>query len=117
MVRNLFICIGNAGNDASVRKVGEKDVASVRLAVSNGKDKDGKDKDPTWFTVEGWGRVAERIGTVKKSDKLAIQGRIAVETYTDKEGVEKTTVKIIADDITYLSPKQGQGADDESDPF
>lgn len=115
MVRNLFICIGNAGNDASVRKVGEKDVGSFRLAVSNGKDKDGKDKDPTWFTVEGWGRVAERIATVKKSDKLAIQGRIEVETYTNKEGVEKTTVKVIADDITYLSPKQG--ANDESDPF
>lgn len=112
MFRNNFSGFGHAGNDAASRKAGDKDVASVRLALSN-----GKDRDPTWVTVEAWGSLSARLATVKKGDKVGVTGRLAVESYKDKEGVERTTVKIVANDIAYLSPRQDGAEEEQDDPF
>jgi len=112
MFRNLFAGFGNAGGDAATRKAGDKDVSSVRIAISN-----GKDKEPLWITAEAWGNLSERLATVKKGDRVGIQGRLVVETYKDKDGVDRTAVKVVCDDVAYLSPKQGADGNDESDPY
>jgi len=103
MIRNSVTFIGNAGDNAALRQAGEKDVASVSVALSN-----GRDKEPTWIRAEAWGQLAERLATVKKGERIGGQGRLSVETYTDKEGKERTSVKIVLNDLIYLSPKQGE---------
>ncbi len=111
MFKNQFNGLGNAGNDASTRKAGDKDVSSVRLAISN-----GKNREPLWLTVEAWGDLAPRLASVKRGDRIGVQGRLAIESYTDKDGAKQTAVKIVASDIAYLSAKtDGAGDGDDDD--
>lgn len=116
MIRNQLTFLGNAGGDATTRQAGDKTVASVSVALSN-----GKDRDPTWVRAEAWGKQAERLATVKKGERIAGQGRLAVETYKDKDGVERTSVKVVVDNFEYLTPKAdgapADDADDQDGPF
>jgi single-strand DNA-binding protein len=43
-----------------------------------------------------------------------IEGRIAQRKYTDREGVQRTAVEIIASDMEMLTPKQ-QAAEEAND--
>lgn len=116
MIRNQLTFIGNAGADATTRQAGDKTVASVSVALSN-----GKGREPTWVRAEAWERQAERLATVKKGDRIGGQGRLAIETYKDKDGVERTSVKVVIDNFEYLTPKAdgspADDADDDRDPF
>lgn len=110
MFKNTWTGLGNTGSEPTTRKVGEKEVTSVRLAVSN-----GKGRDATWLTIEAWGPLSARLASVKKGEKIGICGRLAPETYTDKDGVKQTVVKIVASDIAYLTPKAGGAAEEEEE--
>ncbi|MBT9165388.1 MAG: Single-stranded DNA-binding protein [Chloroflexi bacterium] len=113
---NNYSFYGNAGGDATSSRVGvDKAVSKVRVAVSN-----GKDREPLWLNVEAWGGQGERLAAIKKGDRLGVSGHLVVEQYTDKEGKERTSVKVVASSIAYLSPKSSGTEElesDESDPY
>ena len=54
-----------------------------------------------------FGRLAEIVGEyVKKGTKVYVEGKLKTEKYTDKNGVEKSATKIIAEKVDILSNKQ-----------
>ena len=54
-----------------------------------------------------FGRLAEIVGEyVKKGTKVYVEGKLKTEKYTDKNGVEKSATKIIAEKVDILSSKQ-----------
>lgn len=50
--------------------------------------------------------------TPKKGNKVAVIGNIELRTYEDREGIERTSVDVIAQDVEFLTPK---GASDDGD--
>lgn len=117
-VRNSFTGIGSAGTEPTHRSVGDKEVVSIRLAINN-----GREREPLWLTVEGWGRIGERLAAVAKGDRIGIAGRLEVSEWEAKDGAKRTTVKVILDDLMMLSAKAAAGEsaasaeDSEDDPF
>jgi single-strand DNA-binding protein len=110
MAVNKFIGIGNLGKDPDMRFMPDgKAVSNFSIAITEKyKDKSGAQQEVTeWINVATFGRLAEIVGEyVKKGTKVYVEGKLKSEKYTDKNGVEKTATKIIAEKVDILSNKQ-----------
>jgi single-strand DNA-binding protein len=128
---NIVLLCGNLGKDPDVRDTqGGKSITSFSIATSRpNRDADGKIiKDKTGYTVtdDEWHRITCFNGlgkTVadfcKKGMKVMVRGRIHYGKYTDKEGVERYTTEIIADQVDFLTRPKGQDQANQDDdiPF
>lgn len=111
---NKAIIVGNAGRDTEVRHLASgMAVANVSIATSSyRKDKQTGERveETQWHRVTFYDKLAEIAGEyVKKGTKIYVEGTIKYGTYTDKDGVEKNTTDIIANQMTLLSSKEGGG--------
>lgn len=114
MANDLNQCnfIGRLGRDPEIRYMPSGDaVASFSIAVgSSWKDKNsGEKKEQTeWVSITAFGKLAEIIGQyVKKGSKVFITGRMKTDKY-EKDGVERYSTKIIAEQMQMLDSK-GEG--------
>jgi len=83
----------------------EGGVAGARIRVAcndRKKDKDGNwiDSDVVFIKATCWRTSAELIiNNGKKGTKVTISGRLSMDTYTDKSGVERTTPQVTVESI------------------
>ncbi|ALI99277.1 single-stranded DNA-binding protein [Rufibacter tibetensis] len=111
---NKVILIGNLGKDPEVRHLeGGVAVARFPLATSETfKDKNGERQERTeWHNIVVWrglAEVAEKY--VKKGQSVYIEGRIRTNSYQDKEGVQRYSTEIVADNMTMLGGRPEGGA-------
>jgi len=98
--------IGRLGKDVDVRYMTDgKAVASFSIAVgSQWKDKSGVKQESTeWVNISAFGKLAEICAEyLKKGSQIYISGKMKTDKYKDKEGVERYSTKIIADNIQML---------------
>jgi single-strand DNA-binding protein len=111
---NKVILIGNLGRDPEVRYAPSGSaICNVTLATSrNWKDKtSGETQEETeWHRVVFYDRLAEIAGEyLKKGRPVYVEGRLKTRKWTDKEGVEKYTTEIIADQMQLLGSREGMG--------
>ena len=108
---NQVIFVGNVGRDPEERTVsGDVKVCNFSLAVD-----EGKDKDPLWLTIVAWRKLDEQVKQyVKKGTPVLVSGRLSIRTYTDKTGVERTAVEVIASDIRFLGQKLEVQAEEDA---
>jgi single-strand DNA-binding protein len=68
-----------------------KQVTTVTVTMSNGKDKDGNWRDSTFLDVVFWDELAFRAqNEIAKGDTVAIQGKLTSKSYQTKEGQKRT---------------------------
>lgn len=108
---NKVTLIGNVGADPEVRTTNSgTTVATVRLATSE-RVKDGESwKDHTeWHSVVCFGRTAENVGRyVQKGKQLYVEGKIRTRKWQDRDGNDRWSTEIIADDIKFLGGAKGE---------
>lgn len=108
---NKVILVGHLGADPETRTTGGgTTVANLRLATSERVKKDDQWQDHTeWHRVVCFGRTAENVSRfLKKGRQVYIEGRLRTNKWTDKEGHERYTTEVIADQVHFLG--QGGGA-------
>ncbi|WP_210461994.1 MULTISPECIES: single-stranded DNA-binding protein [Rufibacter] len=111
---NKVILIGNLGKDPEVRHLeGGVAVARFPLATSETfKDKNGDRQERTeWHNIVVWrglAEVAEKY--LKKGQSVYIEGRIRTNSYQDKDGVQRYSTEIVADNMTMLGGRSEGGA-------
>jgi single-strand DNA-binding protein len=115
---NKVILMGNCGRDPEIRYMPSGGaVANISIATSSKrKDKTSGEmiEDTQWHRVQFFDRLAEIVGEyVKKGTPLYVEGRLKYGKYTDKEGIERNTVDIIATEMQLLGGRQGAGGGDE----
>jgi len=104
---NKVILVGTLGKDPEVRysQAGSA-LTSISVATNESwKDKQtGEQKERTeWHRVKFFGRLAEIAGEyLKKGGQVYIEGSLRTEKYTDKQGVEKYSTDIIANEMQML---------------
>jgi single-strand DNA-binding protein len=111
---NKAILIGHLGKDPEVRYMpsGEA-VANVTLATSETwKDKSGEKQEKTeWHNIVFFKRLAEIAGEyLKKGSQIYVEGRITTEKWTDKDGKDRYTTKIVASEMKMLDRKSSGGS-------
>jgi single-strand DNA-binding protein len=109
---NKVILVGNLGRDPEVRYA-QSGMAICKLSVAvTERVKDGDAwKDATeWFRVTVFGKTAENAGQyLQKGRQVYVEGRLKTDKYKDKEGIERTSIEVIANTLQYLGG-QGGGA-------
>jgi single-strand DNA-binding protein len=104
---NKVILIGNLGRDPEVRYLPSgAAVCSLRLATTRTwKNKEsGERQDETeWHTVSLFDRQAEIAGEyLKKGRSVYIEGRLRTRKWTDKEGQERYSTEVVAENMVLL---------------
>ena len=111
---NKVIIVGNLGKDPEMRSFPNGDqIANVSIATTDKwKDKTtGEMKEATeWHRINFNGRLAEIVGQyLKKGSQVYVEGSLRTRKWTDKDGVEKFTTEIRADQMHMLGGRQGMG--------
>lgn len=109
---NKAILIGNLGRDPEVRYTQSGTaVANFSLATTERTKKDGEWVDHTeWHNIVTFGKIAENCGKyLTKGASAFVEGRIQTRKWTDKEGKERQTTEIVAQNIQFLGGKGGGG--------
>ncbi|MBS1199161.1 MAG: single-stranded DNA-binding protein, partial [Proteobacteria bacterium] len=104
---NKVILVGNLGADPETRFMPSGDpICNLRLATTDSyKDKSSGEKKETteWHRIVMFGRLAEIAGQyLKKGSQIYIEGRIQTRKWTDKEGQERYSTEIVANEMKML---------------
>jgi single-strand DNA-binding protein len=112
---NKVILIGNLGKDPEVRYMPSGSaICNLRLATTrNWKNKDSgeRQEETEWHSVALFDRLAEIAGEyLKKGRPVYIEGRLRTRKWTDKDGQERYTTEIVAEQMQLLGSREGGGA-------
>ena len=108
---NKVQIIGNLGADPEMRNTtnGTR-VTNFRVAVSrNRRGTDGATVDETeWFRVVAFDSGGYKLAALcnqhlRKGQRVYVEGRLQSRKYTDKDGVERTSVEVVASEMVLLS--------------
>jgi len=112
---NKVILVGNCGRDPEVRYAPSgAAICNISIATSSRrKDKASGEsiEDTQWHRVTFYDRLAEIAGEfLKKGRPVYVEGRLKYGKYTDKDGIERNSVDIIATELQLLGSKQSGDA-------
>jgi single-strand DNA-binding protein len=107
---NKVTLIGNLTRDTELKYTPKGTaVCDISLAINRTwKDGDTKKEETTFVDITLWGRVAEVAGEYcHKGNPLYVEGRLAVESWDDKEtGKKRSKMKVIGENIQLLGGKR-----------
>ena len=110
---NRVQIIGNLGRDPEMRYTqGGQAVTNFTVAVNrNRRDQDGNaSEDTEWFRVVAFDKLGEIADQyLRKGGQVYVEGRLQGRKYTDREGVERTAVEVVAGDLVLLGGRRAEG--------
>ena len=99
MISNNITLIGNLGSDITVKEfANDKRVGRVNLAYSSYfTNKQGEKEERTdWFTLKVWNKTCARmVAQTGKGSRVLIEGKLATNSYENKDGQQVNTVEVI----------------------
>ncbi len=112
---NKVILIGHLGADPETRAMPSgSSVANLRIATTESwRDKQsGEQQERTeWHRVALFGRLAEIAGEyLRKGSQVYIEGSLRTRKWQDKQGNERYSTEIVANDMQMLGGRGGSGA-------
>ncbi len=113
---NKVIIIGNLGRDPETRYMPDGGaITNISVATTDSwKDKNGEKQEKTeWHRVAFFGKLAEIAGEyLKKGSQVYVEGRLQTRKWQDKDGQDKYTTEIVAQQMQMLGSRQGMGGGD-----
>ena len=107
---NKVTLIGNLGKDPEIKYMPSGDaIANLTLATTESwKDKAGEKQEKTErHRISMFGKVAEVAGKyLKKGSSIYIEGKLQTRKWQDKDGSDRYTTEIIANEMKMLGGKQ-----------
>lgn len=105
---NKIILMGRLGRDPEVRYTQSgAPVASFSLAVDRDFVEQATGRRPTdWIDVVAWGTKAKFAQQYfRKGQLAAVEGRLQIRDWTDREGTKRRTAEVVADQIYFAGAK------------
>ena len=99
--------IGRLSQDPEIRTTSNGEaVYNFNFAVDRRFQREGG-KKADFFRCVAFGKTAERMQkcAIKKGTKLYVEGWLELDDYTDKNGIERQSVKITISDFTFCESK------------
>lgn len=103
---NKCILIGRLTRDPELRYTQSgTPVCSESLAVRRPTTRDGED-DADFINITIWGKAAENLAKYKrKGGQIAIEGRLQVSNYTDREGAKRWKTEVVANSVEFIGSR------------
>lgn len=111
------VIIGNLTKDPTQTNYNGSTVVSFPVAVSTTK-KDGDKYLSDFYNVSVWGKTAEYVlPRLQKGTMVQVSGDLQLQTYTDRNNVERQSLSLRAVDVLPLArqkdaPKRTENTDD-----
>ena len=110
---NKVILVGNLGADPETRSMPSgMTVTNIRIATSESwKDKaSGAQQERTeWHSIALFGRLGEIAAEyLRKGSQVFIEGKLRTRKWQDKQGNDRFTTEIIADNMQMLGGRGGR---------
>ena len=115
---NSVTLIGRLTKDTELRYTASTGTAVTRFSIAVDRPFAKKDAEVTadFFNIVVWGKIAETCANyLKKGRQVALRGRLQNNNYTDKDGVKRYTVEVIAEEVKFIDwgdKKAGNGNDE-----
>jgi single-strand DNA-binding protein len=111
---NKVILVGNLGADPETRSMPSgMTVTNIRIATSESwKDKaSGAQQERTeWHSIALFGRLGEIAAEyLRKGSQVFVEGKLRTRKWQDKQGNDRFTTEIIADNMQMLGGRAGGG--------
>jgi single-strand DNA-binding protein len=108
-LKNSVRLVGNLGMDPEV-KVFDNNRKLARLSLATNEsyknDKGEKITETQWHNVIIWGAQAKFAEDIlKKGDEVAIDGKLANRSYTDKDGIKRYVTEIVVSEFLKIGSK------------
>lgn len=104
---NSVVVVGRVGQDPDMKYFESGKVKTAFSIAVNRWTKEGDKTD--WFNIELWDKQAEIAGEyVKKGRQVAIDGKLAISKWTNKEGKAVERYFIRANNLRLLGNKRDE---------
>jgi single-strand DNA-binding protein len=126
---NQVNLIGRLTRDPELRKLGDsdRDVCELRIAVDNGKSRDGADREATFVDVSTFDAAARACTEhLNKGRQVAVSGRLVYRQWEADDGSKRSKHSVIGR-VEFLGSRNGAanskpepaavGGDDADIPF
>lgn len=115
---NRVILIGRLTRDPELRYTPSGvAVTQFTLAVDRPFTKDGE-KEADFIPVVTWRQLAETCANYLRKGRLtAVEGRIQVRNYEDKDSKRVYVTEVIADNVRFLESSKDEKKSQNQDPF
>ncbi len=109
---NRTILMGRLTRDPELRRTqNDTPVVSFTLAVNRPKYKDA-DPVADFIDIVAWRKTAEFVSQYfQKGQLVAVEGRLQVRAYEDKEGKKRKAVEIVADQVHFAERRKNDSGD------
>lgn len=112
---NKVILVGNLGADPDTRYTASgAAVSNLSVATSRSwRDKQSNEmrEETEWHRVVLFGRLGEIAGEyLRKGSKVYLEGRLQTRKWQDKQGQDRWTTEIVADEMQMLDSRGGGGS-------
>ena len=105
---NKINIIGRITKDIELRQTkNEISVTHFSIAVKREIKDESGEYGTDFFNVVAWRKTAEFISNYfEKGSRIAISGKLQNNIYTDKDGVERTSTEIVAEEVDFIDKKK-----------
>ncbi len=115
---NRVIIVGTLGADPETRyTTSGSAITSMRLATNESwtdKQTGQKQERTEWHRVKMFGRLAEIAAEyLRKGKQVYVEGSLRTDKYTDKDGIERYSTDIIANELQMLGSAGGEGQEQQ----
>lgn len=106
---NLVVLTGRCVNTPELKTTQSgTSVCSFTIAVDR-RYKQGEERQTDFINIVAWRGAAEFISKYfSKGSMIGIEGSIQTRKYTDKEGNNRTSFEIVANNVQFIEPKRSE---------
>ncbi|MDX9871754.1 MAG: single-stranded DNA-binding protein [Clostridia bacterium] len=109
---NRVILIGRLTKDPELRYTQSGTaVASFTLAVDRSRANQQGERETDFIPIVVWQKQAENCANfIGKGSLVAVDGRLQVRSYEDREGQRRWMTEVIAENVRFLDRRESSGA-------
>ncbi len=116
---NKCVFIGRLVRDPELRYTNNEGVAvaNFTIAVDRGFTNQAGEKETDFIRITAWKKLGENVTSYKKKgDLVAVEGRLQLRNYEDREGVKRIAAEIVARNVVFLPDGRNKDNNAENAP-
>ena len=114
---NKIILIGNLTKDPETSTTNDGvQFTRFQIAVNRPFTNSAGERVADYFDVITWRQLADRCAKyLFKGSKVGINGSVQRRQYEDRDGIKRTSLDVVADEVEFLTPKSNTAPRNDND--
>ncbi len=108
---NVVILIGRLTDNPELRHT-NNNIAVTRFSIAVDRGyRTGEERQTDFVNIVAWRQTAEFITKYfSKGQRIAVEGSLRMNRYQDKDGNNRITYEVVANNVHFVEPKNGGNA-------